>query len=322
MKKQLPPARPKVEPPIPVRHQLEHEVPTVIHHPEDDMTALGRLTFHVLQDPRKYMTWVLSALLGILTLIVVLNFTSGGRSKSTEAWTKLESAKKAEQRVEIAKEFASTPVSMWALLQAATEYHNLALADLPNNREVALPLFKKALELFDQVAREAPKDSFQARAALWGKARTLEARNDLPQAIEQYELVAKNWPGSSEADQAKKMVESLKQPEAAAFYKELYTYSPTRVTLPPLGTEEISLPSTGVIPPSTNLNVPPRPTPLINNMPLEVAPPTVAEKAKLDKPAAGPSQPAPKSDSAKAPTSKTELPLDVISPSDSKPKKN
>ena len=45
MKKQMPPARPKVAPPIPVRHQLEHEVPTVIHHPEENMTALGRLTF-------------------------------------------------------------------------------------------------------------------------------------------------------------------------------------------------------------------------------------------------------------------------------------
>ncbi len=94
-------------------------------------------------------------------------------------------------------------MSTWALLQAATEYHNLALADLPNNKEVALPLFKKALALFDQVAKEAPKDSFQARAAVWGKARTLEAQSDLPLAIEQYELVAKNWPGTPEADQAK-----------------------------------------------------------------------------------------------------------------------
>ena len=98
-----------------------------------------------------------------------MNFTSGRQSRNSEAWTKLEAAKKAEQRVEVAKEYPKSPVSTWALLQAATEYHNLALADLPNNRDVALPLFKKALDLFDQVAREAPKDSFQARAAALGQ---------------------------------------------------------------------------------------------------------------------------------------------------------
>jgi hypothetical protein len=103
MKKQMPPARPKVAPPIPVRHQLEHEVPTVIHHPEEKMTALGRLTFHVLEDPRKYSTWALTILLAVLALIVVMNFSSGGRSRSSEAWAKLETAKKAEERVDVAK---------------------------------------------------------------------------------------------------------------------------------------------------------------------------------------------------------------------------
>ena len=125
MKKQMPPARPKVVPPIPVRHQLEHEVPTVIHHPEEKMTALGRLTFHVLQDPRKYSTWALALLLGILALVVVMNFSSGGRTRSSEAWSRLESASKAEQRVEVAKDYPNSPASTWALLQAATEYHNL-----------------------------------------------------------------------------------------------------------------------------------------------------------------------------------------------------
>jgi tetratricopeptide (TPR) repeat protein len=321
MKKQMPPARPKVLPPIPVRHQLEHEVPTVIHHPEEKMTALGRLTFHVLQDPRKYSTWILAVLLCILAVIAVTNFSSGGRSKNSEAWTKLESAKKADERVEVAKEYPKSAVSRWALLQAATEYHNLALADLPNNRDVALPLFKKALDLFDQVASEAPKDSFQARAALWGKARTLEARSDLPQAIEQYELVAKTWPGTPESNEAKQIIEALKQPEAVSFYKELYTYSPTKITLPPLGSEDIRLPSTGVLPSDLNSLVPALPTPLINNrMPLELAPPTAAEKSKLEESKPKPSEPAPKDDSAKSPTPKTGLPLEVLAPSDAKPK--
>ena len=75
-----------------------------------------------------------------------------------------------------------------------------------------------------------------------GKARCLEARNELAKAIEQYELVVKNWPDSPEAEQAKKLAEALKKPEAAAFYKELYAYNPPKVTLPPLGNERLNFP--------------------------------------------------------------------------------
>ena len=245
MKKQPTRARSSSTQSLPVRHQFDHAVPTVIHRPEEKMTALGRLTHHVLQDPRKYSTWALTLLLGVLAVIVIWNLSSGGRTQSSAAWSKLEMAKKAEQRVDVAKEYPNSPVSMWALLQAATEFYNTALADLPNNRDVALPLFKKAIDLFDQVAAEAPKDSFQARAAVLGKARSLEARNELSKAIEQYELVAKNWPGTPEAAQAKQLAESLQKPEAAAFYKELYAYSPSKVQLPPLSTEELKLPQPG-----------------------------------------------------------------------------
>ena len=104
-----------------------------------------------------------------------MNFSSGGSSRSSEAWAKLEAAKKVEERVEVAKEFPNTTAATWALLQAASEYYIDAFNDLPRNPEVALGGFKKALDLFDQVYREAPKDSFQARAALLGVARSLEA---------------------------------------------------------------------------------------------------------------------------------------------------
>ena len=56
------------------------------------------------------------------------------------------------------------------------------MGDLPNNRDVAVSNLKRALALYEQVEKEAPKDSFQARAALLGKARCLEARNELRQS--------------------------------------------------------------------------------------------------------------------------------------------
>jgi tetratricopeptide (TPR) repeat protein len=319
MKKQLPPSRSKATTPIPVRHQLEHVVPTVIHNPEQNMTALGRLTYHVLQDPRKYSTWALAVLLGILALIFITNFSSGGRSQNSEAWAKLEAAKKVDERVEVAKQYPNTTAATWALLQAASEHYIGAFTDLPRNPEVALGGFKKALDLFDRVYRESPKESFQARTALLGVARSLEARNDLDKAIEKYELIAKTWPGTPEAEQAKKLAESLRNPDAASFYKQLYAYAPTKVTLPPSGSEDIKLPP-GINLPAESLTIPGLPNPLID-MPLDLAPPTAAERKKLEETKPASAQPAAESDAARSPATKTELPVEVLAPNTSAPKK-
>ena len=87
------------------------------------------------------------------------------------------------------------------VLRAAFEEYDNGLVDLttPGKKETAGPRLKKALELFQQVAAEAPKDSSQALGAAIGVARTLEARNELPEAIKQYKLVALKWAGTAEA---------------------------------------------------------------------------------------------------------------------------
>jgi len=228
--------------PTPVRHQFDHEVPTVIHHPEEKMTALARLTHRVILDPGKYATWALGVLAVVLVIVVASNWTSSSRSKTSEVWTKLDSAAKPEDLTETAKEYPGIEPTQWALLRAANEYYNTAMADLPNNREVAVSNLRRALDLYDQVATQSPKDTFRARAALIGKARCLEARNELDKAIAQYELVASKWPDSPEAAEAKKLAETLKKPDAASFYRELYAYSPPKVTLPPFGNEKFDLP--------------------------------------------------------------------------------
>jgi tetratricopeptide (TPR) repeat protein len=333
MKKQMPPARPKVAPPVPVPvHQLEHAVPTVIHNPEDDMTALGRLTFHVLQDPRKYSTWALSVLLGILAVIFLMNFSSGSNSRSSVAWSKLEAAKKVEEREGVAKEYPKSSAAPWALLQAASEHYMSAFNDLPRNPEVALGEFKKAHDLFDQVYRESPKDSFEARAALLGVARSLEARNDLAKAIEKYDLITTSWPGTPEAEQAKQLADALRNPDAASFYKQLYAYSPPKVTLPPMSTQDLQFPGPGLgLPADAKISLPAKPTPLID-MPLELPPPTAAERKKLEetKPTTTPpasktdaakTDAAAKTDSAKTPATKPAPHVEVIDPSTTAPKK-
>jgi hypothetical protein len=293
MKKQPLRSRSGTTTPIPVRHQFDHEVPTVIHHPEEKMTALARLTRRVIMEPGRYATWVLGILVVVLAFVVATNWSSSARSKTSEVWTKLYSETKPEDLAETAKLYPGTVAAEWALLHAANEYYASAMGDLPNNRDVAASNLKKALGLYEQVAKDAPSDSFQARAAILGKARCLEARNALAEAIEQYELVATKWPDSPEAAQAKLFAEALKKPEAVSFYKDLYAYSPPKMTLPPLGNETLDFPAKkggigSARPGSSSL------LDVVPGAPVEVTPPDISEI----RPAPGTGQ----------------LPLDVFTP--------
>ena len=220
---------------IPVRHELQHEVPTIIHDPEVDMTALGRVVKHLLEKPASFWWTVLGGTAVVLLAIGIWSSTTGARVVGSEAWTKLGQSKDPSEMVAIAKDFPGSPAAEWALLQAGANYFNRGLDDLPKNRDAAEPMLKKAQDAYEEVVKTAAKDSQQARVGMMGKARTLEARNHLSEAIEAYELLAKTWPGTPEAIEAKAFAEALKKPEAVAFYKELYSYVEPRATLPPPG---------------------------------------------------------------------------------------
>jgi hypothetical protein len=276
MKKQPPRARSASR--SAARHQFDHVVPTVIHDPEEKMTALGRWTHRFLKDPQKAATWATLIVAGLLLGVVAWNLV-GSRTHTSDLWNELDNAKKPEDRVTLAKENPASPAASWGLLQAATEFYNQALADMPNNRDVAGPMFKRALDLFDQVARAAPKDSAQARVATLGKARSLEARNELSKAIEQYRLVAQTWPSTSEGAEAARLADALEKPDAATFYKELYAFSPTKVTLPPLGSEALSFPPGGPAaskPPTLGTSS------ILPEMPFELTSPEVREVKKSE----------------------------------------
>src|SRR5262249_34126197 len=142
----------------------------------------------------------------------------------------------------------------------------------------------------------------------------------LPKAIEQYQLVAKEWPNTPEADEANRYAEALKAPEAAAFYKELYAYSPTKVTLPPGGTE--TFPPNG----SGPATAPGANAPSGASMPSDTPPdlsPGLGIQAIVDPTRAGgtpqpaqaqPTTPTAKPEAAKPAGARKDLPADVFSP--------
>lgn len=233
--------------PIKHKHELEHAAPTVIHDPEQDMYVLERWLRHAMENQVRFWTVVVAGVVLLVSLSLLASGLSVGRAGTNEAWSKLEAAKTAEEREEIAAAYPKTPAEQSALLMVASEYYMRGFADLPTNKDVALPLLKKALDRFQKVADEAPADSVQARAAALGVARTLEARNEIEKAVAQYDKVAGNaaWKGTPEAELAARYAARLKQPEAAAFYKELYAYKPPEATLPPGGSAPLGTTSTG-----------------------------------------------------------------------------
>jgi tetratricopeptide (TPR) repeat protein len=269
------PSRPPQPKTTPARHRFEHQSPTQIHDPEADMMLLARWANRAMKNQTRFWGVIVGCTVALLAVVLLVRLLNSGSTRAQEVWTQLETANSAAERLKVADDYPKAPASVWARLEAATEYYNEGFDALPNSRDLALPMLKKALDNFDEVARDAPKDSPQARTAALGKARTLEARNEIDKAIEQYQLVEKAWPGTAEATRAKHLAEELKKPEAQAFYKELYAFSPTKVTLPPMGSQSLDMPllpspgsglsgqgPSGSILPSPSFLPPPPPTPV------------------------------------------------------------
>jgi len=270
--------------PLPVtgRHQFEHQVPTHIHDPEENMMVLARWTHRAMKNPTRFWGTIAGIVGGLLAIVLLTTTLWTGQSRNAEVWTQLETVKSPADRVKIAEDFPDSPASIWARLEAASDYYHQGIDDLPNNKDVALPTLKKALDNFDDVAKSAPKDSPQARLAAMGKARTLEARGELTKAVEQYELVAKTWPGTSEGERPNRLAAELKKVDAATFYKELYAYQPSKVTLLPMGSQDFNMPlmpSPGGVSPTNPAEA--NPGGLIPSIPL-LPPPPPSPAAKTE----------------------------------------
>jgi hypothetical protein len=236
----------------------------------------------------------------------------------------LTQAKTVEERIKIADAYPNTPVAGWAKLLSAEEEYANGVDDLTSasgKRESAGPRLKKALDLFQQVAKEAPPNSSQALGGMFGAARTLEARNELPEAIEQYRLVATKYPNSPEAKQALVLAKALEEPTNVQFYKELYAYKPPAPPtsggpggpgslippsiLPGFDPTKSFLPNTTAPP---GLDAPPPST-----SPIPATEPAKGEATKKDETPA-PSTPAAPAEAPKPEPNKADLPKDPFTP--------
>jgi hypothetical protein len=301
-------------------HEHEHAEPTVIHHPEEDMTILARWLKHGMDQGAQFWVLVGAAIVALVAIALISSGLAGGKMSGNEAWLELTSAKTVEDRIKIADAHPNTPAASWAKLYSAREEYDNGIDDLttPGRKDLAGPRLKKALELFQLVAKEAGKDTTQAVCALFGVARTFEARNELPEAIEQYKLVIERFPKSPEAKQAQALIKALEEPLNQMFYKELYSYKPPATPSPPSGLGGLGAPGSFLNPdPNFGLGQPTKPlTPETMKPPADLdapppsTPPTPAieppksEAPKKDeKPAAPTDAPKPEPPKAEAPAS-------------------
>ncbi len=300
----------KDEPPV---HELDHATPTVIHHPDEDMTILARWLRRGMERGASFWLTIGGIVVALVAGAVALGALSARGSAQNQAWVDLVPAKTPEDRLKVADAYPKTPVADWARLFAANEEYEAGLIALtdPKQREIAGPRLKKALELYRQVAAEAPQDTSQARGAAFGVARTLEARNELDDAIKQYRLVAETWKGSPEAKQSEALAKALDDPENRQFYKELYAFKPPTTNAP--------TPLSGMPPPPPGIDMKSF-LPDISKMPagpMDIAPPPATNP--LTPPPAAPPEPAraePKPEGTTPPPAipKAELPSNAFLP--------
>lgn len=215
------------------KHLQEH-APTVIHHPEEDETLLARWLRKALASGPRFWLALAGIVLALVGIWALSTFVVTGESTTGQAWKQLMLAEDAKERVRLAQQ-APEPAASWALLQAAEAQYMLGFQDLPQNRAVALEKLKTAHDQFRDAYRKAPEGSPQRSLAALGIARTLEARGEVDQAIEQYQQVVKIAGKTDIARRAEELLTRLKDPASRQFYEELAKFQPTTATLPPGG---------------------------------------------------------------------------------------
>lgn len=223
----------KQESPARVKHLAKNTAEPVIHHYEEDQTLLARWVLKGLEKGASFWIAVLAAVAVVCVVGYLISNTLTGESESAKAWTDVMTARDVDDLEKVFGEDAKGPVALWSRLEAATARYQEGILKLPNDREGARPLLTQAIDWFREVEKQAGADGPLKRLAAMGLARTLEARNDLQDAIQEYDRVATTWPNTDEARIAGSRAKTLKSPAAIDFYAKFYAYRPSEVGLPP-----------------------------------------------------------------------------------------
>ncbi|CAN5898590.1 hypothetical protein BH23PLA1_BH23PLA1_34520 [soil metagenome] len=238
-----------------------HPSETVIHHPEEDMTELGRIVKRAIDKGPAFWGLIAGgAAVVVAGILIVIRMTAPDPAAS-RAWTELAvvdrdpsalfgidlggaTVSPSRRLLEIADQHGSTRAGQWARFQAATILLNEGAAELITTaREAGAGKLRDADELLREVHESTEDPTLQRMAAL-GMARAEEARLGLDaedpdrgridRAVELYEAVAKRWPDTPEADRAERLARRLQRAESQRFYNALARFDPLATPTAPM----------------------------------------------------------------------------------------
>jgi hypothetical protein len=212
-----------------------------------------------------YVHLAVGAAVVIVGLIAYMIYERSVRSSNTAAWSRwslavFENGNDAEALQSVGKELENSPAGPWALQFAADQELYSGSMLIFSDREEATTKLEHALDLYEQVIKDAKDDQMLLTRARYGAARTNECLFRIEPAIEQYQQIANSAMGNSALGKAaKERIEVLKKDETKDFYKWYATVEPfkpePRKPLPNKGGLLDGLPG-GRLPDKSDLNIP------------------------------------------------------------------
>ncbi|MGD0896497.1 MAG: hypothetical protein ABR915_01595 [Thermoguttaceae bacterium] len=233
----------------------------------------------MLERIRPFQNAILgTVILLAIAIIGIMWWHNRSIAQAGEAWAAVPLGADAPQPYEqVEMRFPKTPAGEWSGILAADQYLFIGSYQLFHNKAAAAEALNKALEVYQNILKEATSPMAQERAC-FGLARTLECMNRLDEAVVRYQQVVGNWPKGMFATAAQDRLDDLAKMSTKEFYDRFARFNPK----PPAPKESESGPAGKIGPLPENPPEPPsKPQP-----PAKVEIPKVPEPpAKADEPA-------------------------------------
>jgi hypothetical protein len=154
-------------------------------------------------------------------------------ARSAAAWTSLDEALREENTFaldRVAEQYPHTNVAEWASLAAADLYLNEGCNQLFTNKIAANVNLGRAADDYQSVLEQTGSSLLRERAT-FGLARTFEAQNNLPKALEKYEQLVKDWSHGVYTAAAQQRIDDLNRRPTKEFYDWFAKFDPKPASL-------------------------------------------------------------------------------------------
>jgi hypothetical protein len=169
--------------------------------------ALADWAGHQIEAVKPHLNLILTVLLGAIAVILAwAYFARWNASQSTAAWSDFYRAADDSEPaalLEMAKQHAGAPASVWALLLAADSQLAQGAEQAFSDRKTAETNLKQAVQTYEVVLKELREPTLRRRA-LFGLAEAHEVlysvandKKDLEAARKNYEEIARQWPNTA-----------------------------------------------------------------------------------------------------------------------------